>query len=244
MARTADNGRFLGDFATSAALTTAYPTANVGNWAYVVATGTVWVWSTSWGDTGGVGAPAGADTQVQFNDGGAFGASSDFTFTKGTKALTLGGKVSKYNNIATVSGGIPSELATVDLTGQTAAKSATTIYTPTASGLFRISIALQVTTPATTGAGTSILGGTTGVTITYTEPDGSVAQSIKPLLTSQAGAVVVPASGNTGNATTTQSQGSCVINAKTGVAIQYAIGYTSDTAAEMVYAAHLKLESL
>jgi len=157
----------------------------------------------------------------------------------GSQKLT--GTITAYNNIATVSMGIPAERATVDLTGQTAAKGATTIYTPAASGMFRISIVLQVTTAATTS---SVLGGATGVTITFTEPDGSIAQSIKPLLTSQAGAVIVPATGNTGNATTTQSQGVGIIYAKTGVAIQYAIGYTSVGATPMAYSAHLKVEAM
>jgi hypothetical protein len=155
--------------------------------------------------------------------------------------LLLTQKITTYNNIATVNGGIPSILATVDLAAQSAAKSATTIYTPTASGIFRISIILQITTKATTS---SVLGGATGVTITFTEPDGSVAQSIKPLLTSQLGAVIVPATGNTANSTVTQSQGLAVINAKAEVSIQYAIGYTSVGGTAMQYAAHLKVEAM
>lgn len=41
----------------------------------------------SW--TVAAGSPAGADTQVQFNDGGAFGADSTLTFNKTTKELTV-----------------------------------------------------------------------------------------------------------------------------------------------------------
>lgn len=129
----------------------------------------------------------------------------------------------------------------VDSLTQAAAIGATTLFTPSASGMFRISIVLQVTRAATTS---SVLGGGTGVTITYTEPDGSVAQSIKPLLMDQAGVGVVPATGNILNTTATQSQGSCVIYAKTGVAIQYAIGYTSVGATTMQFSAHLKIESI
>ncbi|MCX6724258.1 MAG: hypothetical protein NT155_03765 [Candidatus Staskawiczbacteria bacterium] len=132
-------------------------------------------------------------------------------------------------------------VAVANLTGQTATKTATTIHTPGASRLFKVNIALQVTTAASTS---SILGGTTGVVITYTEPDGSVAQSIVPLLTDQAGAVIVPATGNVGNTTTTQSQGSATIYAKAGVAIQYAIGYTSVGATSMAYSAHISIEAL
>jgi hypothetical protein len=43
-------------------------------------------YDTAWGAGGGT--PAGSDTQVQFNDGGAFGADSTFTFNKTTKVLT------------------------------------------------------------------------------------------------------------------------------------------------------------
>jgi len=41
--------------------------------------------------SGGGGTPGGSDTQVQFNDGGAFGGDSGFTFNKTAKTLTLGG---------------------------------------------------------------------------------------------------------------------------------------------------------
>lgn len=147
------------------------------------------------------------------------------------------GLVIKYNNISTVSGGVPSELATADPTGQTAAIAATTLYTPTATGLFRISIYLQVTQAATTS---SILGGATGVVITYNDGDGNVAQSNTAALATTAGAIAVTAAGNT---TATNLEGTLVIYARTGVAIQYAIGYTSVGITVMKYAAHLKVEA-
>ncbi len=152
------------------------------------------------------------------------------------------GLMNKYNSISTVSNGIPSELATVDLTAQSAAITATTIYTPAASGMFRISVILHVTTAATTS---SILGGTTGVVLNYTEPDGSVAQTAFTVaMDDQTGAVVVTANGNITNTTQATSQGTAIIYAKTGVAIQYAIGYTSVGLTAMVFSAHLKLEAL
>ena len=40
---------------------------------------------------GGSGAVAGGDTQVQFNDGGNFGADNEFTFNKTSNTLTIGG---------------------------------------------------------------------------------------------------------------------------------------------------------
>ena len=151
------------------------------------------------------------------------------------------GKFTQYNNIATVSNGVPSELATVDLTTQAAAISATALYTPAVSGMFRISVVLQVTRAATTS---SILGGTTGVVLTYTEPDGSVAQTVTVEMSGQNGNTITTATGNTGNSTTTQSKGDADIYAKTGVAINYAVGYTSVGGTTMQFSVHIKLEAL
>jgi len=152
--------------------------------------------------------------------------------------IQLGNLITKYNNIATVSNGVPSELATADLTAQTAAKSATTLYTPTATGLYRVSAYLQVTTAASTS---SVLGGTTGVVITYNDGDGNVAQSVTMLMNTNTGTSGISSAGNT---TTTNLNGRCTIYARTGVAIKYAIDYTSVGVTAMQYAAHLKLEAL
>ncbi len=45
----------------------------------------------SFGGSGGSGTPGGADTQVQFNDGGSFGGDSGFTYNKTTDSATLTG---------------------------------------------------------------------------------------------------------------------------------------------------------
>lgn len=147
-------------------------------------------------------------------------------------------KFAKYNNIATVSGGVPAEYATVDLTTQASAISATTMYTPTATGMFRISVYLQVTRAASTS---SVLGGTTGVVITYNDGDGNVAQSDTVALMTTAGGIAISAAGNT---TTTNLTGSLVIYARTSVAIKYAIDYTSVGTTTMQFAGHLKCEAL
>lgn len=127
---------------------------------------------------------------------------------------------------------------TADLTAQSAAKTATTLFTPAVSGMYRISIYLQVTRAATTS---SVLGGTNGTVITFTEPDGNVAQSVTAELSTQAGA---SATTNAGNTTTTVLYGTVVVNAKAAVAIQYAIDYTSVGATTMQYAAHLRCEPI
>ena len=50
------------------------------------------------GAASGGATPAGVDTQVQFNDGGAFGGDAGFAFNKTTKALTLGGATVTTSN--------------------------------------------------------------------------------------------------------------------------------------------------
>ena len=155
-------------------------------------------------------------------------------------SITNLGVLNTYNSIVTVGDGVPYEVASVDLIAQTAAKTAT-IYTPTATQWFRINVYLKVTTPATTGAATSTLAGATGVTITYTDGTDSVAQSVVMSLTKQDGTVGI---NNAGNTTTTVLYGSIAVYAKTGVAIQYAIDYTSNTAAQMAYAARMRCEAM
>ena len=49
------------------------------------------------GGGGGGGIVAGADTQVQFNDGGAFGADTGLTYNKTTDSLKVGGSVDPRN---------------------------------------------------------------------------------------------------------------------------------------------------
>ena len=51
---------------------------------------------------GGGGTPAGANTEIQFNNSGAFGASSNFTFNSATSQLTLTGPLSQTTADTTV----------------------------------------------------------------------------------------------------------------------------------------------
>lgn len=154
----------------------------------------------------------------------------------GAQNSLYGNTVTKYNNIATVSNGVPSIYGAADLTAQTAAKAATTLFTPGGNMMVRVTIYLKVTTPGTT----SVLGGATGVKITYTDATDSVAQSVTAVLQTEAGVAGI---NNAGNATTTVLSGSVDIFAKSAVAVQYAIDYTS-TGTAMAYEAHLKSETL
>lgn len=153
-------------------------------------------------------------------------------------AIKLNGKVIQYDTqLATVSNGIPVEYATVDLTAQSAAIAATTIYAVPASGvgMYRISFYLKVTTAASTS---SKLG---GVTITFTDPTDSVSQSVVAQLADNTG---MASTSDVGNTTTSVLQGSMIITAKASTNIQYAVAYASVGGTAMVYKISMKLEAM
>jgi hypothetical protein len=148
--------------------------------------------------------------------------------------LTLSGKVTNYAGTATVGGGLPAQISTVDLTSQSGAVGATTLITPGADGWYRLSAILKITT-----TGTSPVAGP--ITITYNDGDGNVAQSQVMLLKNTSGAVVTTTVNN--STTTGTVNGDMVFYAKSGTAIQYAIA-VSGTFGSGRYSAHLRLEAL
>lgn len=127
-------------------------------------------------------------------------------------------------------------LANVDLLTQAAAVGATTLYAvpATQGGLYDIAFALKVTRAATTS---STLG---ALTISYTDANDSVVQSVVSLGGTQAGAA---ATTNAGNSTTSVLQGRLTVNAKAGTNITYAIAYVSSGATTMQYEAHLSVRN-
>jgi hypothetical protein len=149
--------------------------------------------------------------------------------------VSIGGSVYSYNSVDTVGNGMSCIRAQVNLTAQSAAVGTTTLYTPGISNMYCVNIYLKVTRAATTS---STLG---AVTIGFTDPTDSVAQSVTVQLGRTDGN-----SGSTyiGNNTTTVLQGKCIIHAKNGVAITYAIGYTSSGATTMQYKATIRLEEI
>jgi hypothetical protein len=161
-------------------------------------------------------------------------ASPTVTGTAALPIVTQTGKTTNYNSIATVSNGIPAEYATIDLTNLTGAVSTATLYTPPSNGFYRISAVLKITT-----TGTSPVAGP--ITITYTDGDGTVAQSVVMLLQSTTGTAVTTTVNN--STTTGTVNGSMVLYARSIVAIQYAIA-VSGTFGAGVYSAHLKCEAL
>ena len=106
--------------------------------------------------------------------------------------------------------------ATVGLTAQTAAKSATTLFTPINDGLYQIAYYAKVTTAATTS---STIG---PITITSTDPDGNT---------------IVSVGDSTSQNSTTNGfiNGIIPVYAKGGTAIQYALSYNSSGATAMAY---------
>ena len=148
-----------------------------------------------------------------------------------TGAVSFTNIIAKYKNIATVSNGVPSEYATVDLTAQNAAISATTIYAvpSTGVGMYRACYVAKVTT---VDGASSVLGGTNGFQIIYTDSTDSV--------------VVTTAASTTSNLNTTQAQvnGCITVYAKASTNIQYSFDYTSGTPGDMLYNLHVKLEAL
>lgn len=74
--------------------------------------------------------------------------------------------ISSYNGVPTVANGIPAEYAQINLTGQTAAITTTTLYAVpgTGAGLYRATISLIVTTVGTAGTITASLTNNNGTT--------------------------------------------------------------------------------
>jgi len=167
----------------------------------------------------------GTNLIADFQSGGTSELSIDYSGN-----VKMQGLVKTYNAIATVSGGIPAEYATVDLTAQTAAISGHALYTPAASGMFRVTWAAAITTADTTA---SVLGGTNGFQVTFTSPTDSVSK------TTVAGNSITSSANTTGTAL----GGGIVVYAKTGVAMTFSYGYTATTG-NMAYELHVKVEAM
>lgn len=142
-----------------------------------------------------------------------------------------------YNGIALQNDGIPSEVASILLTAQTAAITTTTLYavpSATASALYRLSWSSKVTTVAGTS---STLG---ALTVVYTDPDGTV-QTIVAGALSKAGAIETS---DAGNLTSTVLLGlPILLNCKANTNITYAMAYASNAANVMAYNLNLILEA-
>jgi hypothetical protein len=124
-----------------------------------------------------------------------------------------------------------SPISQVDLTTQSAAKTATTLYTiPSGgTGMFKVSYVATITRAATTS---SILGGTNGFQIVYTDANDNVVKTSLPSNTITSAA----------NTTATTISGTLIGYCKQGTNIQYKFDYTSVGATTMQYNLHIKTE--
>ena len=158
-----------------------------------------------------------------------------FLYGASTAASYFGGKFSAYDGVSTVGAGIPSLVATVSLTGQTAAIGATTIYAVPAAGagMYRISWIAGVTTAASTS---STLGGAIGLQARFTDVDDSV---VKTTTAINANAMISSA-----NSTGTACSATINANCKASTNLQYLFGYTSSGATPMAYNLHINVEYL
>lgn len=182
--------------------------------------------------TGGIGSTGNSGGAINLNGGTAAGGT--------TGLLTTNTHFGSYNNINTVGNGVPSQIVTVDLTAQTAAQVTAPFYVvpSTGGGQYRLSWNAKVTTPATTGAATSTLG---ALTIAYTDPD-SVVQTITCGAQTSAGAIATTSATNTTLAVLLGLP--FMMNVKASTTITWAFAYASNTAAQMAYNIHIRLEAL
>lgn len=152
-----------------------------------------------------------------------------------SSVINIVGKFSKYQNVTTVNGGIPSEVASVVLSGQTAAITTATLFSVVTAGQYRVSWNAKITTAGSTS---STLG---ALTIAYTDPD-----TVTVTLTSAA----VIAAGTVATTSTANTTGTALIgipqllNCEAGTDITYAFAYASNSANEMTYNLNIVLEAL
>lgn len=166
---------------------------------------------------------SGTQGQLKFRSGGQTQyailetsslATTDKTFTFPNQTMTLAGVV-----------------ASSDLTAQSAAITATTLYAVPIDGLFQVS---WIATITTAGDVSSVLGGAAGFQLKFTDPVDSVVKTSNPTtITSSAG-----------NTTATTISGTFNAYCKGGTNLQYLFGYTSVNAGVMVYDLHIRVTAL
>ena len=124
-------------------------------------------WTLNSGGGGG-GSPGGANTQMQFNDGGLFGGDANVVYNKSTNTMTMAGTLVANN--MTVGSGAYSFRTTKVLNGVTTTTSAVEICATEASTVSAIDYTIVATDPANTSRQTvKITSAVYGTTVNYSE---------------------------------------------------------------------------
>lgn len=212
------SGETIGDLSWGGYKSTAWSTSSVAAIAAVA--------TETYDDTG-----TGTELQFQTTANDNTGATTQMTLAQDGN-LKLEKQVSEYNNIATVQNGMPSLVAEVNLTAQTAAIAATTVYTADENGMYRITFSAKVTKAATSS---SILG---PFQYKFTESDDNIVVTAPPGNTNNINQT------NTNSTSTAYISGTYIAHAKSGTAIQYIMGYTTSGATAMQYNLHVIVEKL
>lgn len=143
--------------------------------------------------------------------------------------IALQGIVNNYNNLATVSNGIPAEYGQGNQTGLTANVSTTGLFAvpSTGAGLYRVSCYVIVTTAATSSSTLP------SCNIIWVDRDNSNSQSANVTTT------------QTANTVTTYGQGQTIISVAASTSVTWTTaGYASTGATALVYAVHIRIEAL
>lgn len=157
---------------------------------------------------------------------GLHGAIEDPSFSQGTAGQVATATGTSSWNWAFAPG---ASVSNTDLTTQSAAISSSTIFSPTSTGFYQISLVASITRAASTS---SVLGGANGFQIGYN--DGGVGK-VTPVdaLTS-----------NSGNTTGTCISKVIMIHASSGTNVSLNFGYTSVGVTTMQYDLHLRILKL
>lgn len=125
-----------------------------------------------------------------------------------------------------------------DITFRQSAISGAALYTPTTTGLYCIDYEAALSTAGTVS---SILGGTTGFSVTYLDGADFVTRTLTLPEFNQSGTSLTVSSGNTTNTTAATLNGRGCVYVNGGSAITYSFGYTSVGATAMQYQIHARV---
>jgi hypothetical protein len=144
--------------------------------------------------------------------------------------------ISTFGGAPTVSHGLAVEIAHQDFANQAAAITNYPYYTVPASraGFFRVNWLAKITQVAAGGGASSILGGTNGMQVTYS--DGIDGQQVT--------AGTIGFAGSEYNTLGTQLSGQILLYAASGSPITFTFGYASTGSTPMQYFLHVRLEDM